>query len=648
MASFNRKNKIVSRLFSTSVLKNGEYVNKGRLRAFCIDDTIKITTKIPIDSYDVKILVRPEDKSEFYQLDMIQENNKYVIYIKLKEIFREKLGLYHFKFVFSNSNGDFELSESDNGIGDVIRFRQKTENYLYNMFLYAEREEYPTWLENGIIYQIFTDRFFKGEKEPVREDAVINSDWYNGIPAYKAEPGKRFKNNMFFGGDLYGIAYKMDYIASLGVSCIYLNPIFESFSNHKYDTGDYNKIDDMFGGEKAFELLIKEADKRNIKVILDGVFNHTGDDSIYFNRENRYNSVGAYNSKDSKYYDWYNFYDYPEQYEGWWGFKTLPRVNCDNESYQEFLFGENGIIRKYLRMGISGYRLDVVDELSDEFLVKLKKTVLEEKKDAYVVGEVWENAITKVSYGYRRKYLCGNEVDSVMNYPLRNAIIQYLKYKDVNQLQYVCEHIYNEYPEFAQKYAFNTLGTHDTERIITSLAGEDYRNLSKDEQSVRMLTDEEYKKGESLVKFAYIISNFFPGIPSVYYGDEIGMQGYTDPFNRRPYPWGKENEELLKFYRFLGQARRNYFQFKSPETRIIFIDSEILCLEKGNENNPLITVINTSDSEYIIKTNSVVQNIYTNERSNKHIVHANDFIILNTFDNPGDYSVYKNKPVEDK
>lgn len=643
MAGFKRSSIYKNSLYKTYKKVNGKYEDCGRLRAFSCNDEVKIETLISSSAQDVYALFKSDDEKIAKKISLFLEGNKYCAYINLNDVFCKHLGLYNFKFIFTYNTTEFELSESEDEINDSIKYIQRDNKYNYNFFIYEEREKYPKWIENGIIYQIFPDRFMRGRNEIIHDGCILDNDWYNGIPPYKAKPGEKFKNNTFFGGDLYGIGDKMEYISSLGVSCIYLNPIFESYSNHRYDTGDYNKIDDMLGGEDGFKYLLSQADKYNIHIILDGVFNHTGDDSIYFNRSGRYNSIGAYNSKESEYYDWYTFYDFPKSYESWWGFDTLPRVKCDNPKYKEFLFGENGIIRKYLRMGISGYRLDVVDEVSDSFLVELKNAALKEKSDAYIVGEVWENAVTKVSYGNRRKYFSGKELDGVMNYPLRSAIISYLRYGKINELLYVYEHIYNEYPLSAQNYSFNLVSTHDTERILTAICDVKPENISRDEQATKSLDLEAYNRGKNSVKFAYIITNFFPGIPTIYYGDEIGMQGYPDPFNRRPYPWGKEDNELLNFYKKIGEIRKNIDSFKDSHFKIVYIDSDILCIERGNEDNPIIAIINRSDNSYIFSSKNKLYDLFTGECGETFEVENNNFILLKCDNNPGDYSVFLNK-----
>ena len=288
----------------------------------------------------------------------------------------------------------------------------------FQLLLTDEHKDVFDGFKNGNMYHIFVDRFKKSGKSSRRSDAVYIDDWDNGIPEYTEYPGMEMKNNTFFGGDIYGVTEQISYIKRLGCDIIYLSPIFEAFSNHKYDTGDYTVIDKCYGGEDAFAKLCKKAHGMGMKIILDGVFNHTGDNSVYFNKYKKYGNGGAYNDRNSPYYSWYSFKNYPDDYECWWGVKVLPALNSDNPDVIEFFTGENGIIRRYLRLGADGWRLDVADELSEKLLDGIKAAAEKEKPGSIIIGEVWEDASNKISYGKRRHYFSHCELDSVMNYPL--------------------------------------------------------------------------------------------------------------------------------------------------------------------------------------------------------------------------------------
>lgn len=429
----------------------------------------------------------------------------------------------------------------------------------FRMNVYADDYQTPDWAKSAVMYHIFVDRFAKSEAHtlPVRDNARLNPDWDAGTPEYAPYPGAPLANNEFFGGSLYGIMEKLDYLQALGVDLLYLSPIFKAYSNHKYDTGDYREIDEMFGGREAFEALLAEADRRGMRVILDGVFNHTGDDSRYFNRYGRYESVGAYQSPDSPYHSWYIFRQFPEEYEAWWGIPILPKLNNNNPQTRDFFLGETGILRHYIASGTSGWRLDVADELPSDFLTELRTAVKRENPDALILGEVWENAADKVAYGHRRAYLSGYQLDSVMNYPFKNAILDYIRTKNAACLYDTVTEILSMYPPESAGVLMNLLGTHDTERILTALgASEADHALSNAEKATFRLSEEKRAHAIQLLKLTSVLEFTLPGLPSIFYGDEAGMEGFGDPFCRRPYPWGREDENLREHYRVLAHLKR--------------------------------------------------------------------------------------------
>ncbi len=415
------------------------------------------------------------------------------------------------------------------------------------------------WIHGGVFYHIFVDRFAKCG-DPVRMEGKITREDWGGMPEYLPNENGEILNNDFFGGNLMGIRAKLPYLEKLGVTCLYLSPVFEAYSSHKYDTSDYMKIDPMFGDEEGFTRLCKEAASRGIRVICDGVFSHTGSDSRYFDEYDRYGN-GALHHPDSPYRSWYYF----EQggYQTWWGIRTLPRINKLEPSYQEFINGENGVIRHWLRAGASGWRLDVVDELPSVFLEQLTAAAKAEKPDALILGEVWEDASNKIAYEERKNYFEGNKLDSVMNYPLRRAIISFVREGRSEELASVMEQIMENYPLSVVHSLMNILGTHDTDRIITALAG---RRLgpeaSREEKAAITMDDREWELGIQRLKLAVVLQMTLPGVPCIYYGDEAGMEGYNDPFNRRCYPWGAENPDLQNWYRKVIRIRRENEVFR--------------------------------------------------------------------------------------
>ena len=331
-------------------------------------------------------------------------------------------GLYFYSFRYTSAYGEFFVTTFENNLGVVA-----PDGKWWQLTCYDKDFKTPDWLSGGIIYQIFPDRFYSSGKKhkDVPDDRYIVPSW-DTEPEYRQNNGPCSLGNDYYGGDLKGIEEKLSYLAELGVTLIYLNPIFEAHSNHRYNTADYFKIDPSLGDEKDLENLCRKAKDLGISVILDGVFSHTGDDSLYFNKQGRYGSGGAYNDANSPYYSWYKFYDDNKKYHAWWGVPSLPETVEENESFNEFITGETGVLRYWLKKGISGWRLDVADELPDCFLDNIRSAIKAEKKDAYLLGEVWEDATNKVSYGYRRRYLLGKQLDSVMNYPFANAIISFV------------------------------------------------------------------------------------------------------------------------------------------------------------------------------------------------------------------------------
>ena len=448
----------------------------------------------------------------------------------------------------------------------------------------------------GIIYHVFVDRFNRGGKVEAKPGTVIDDDW-RVIPEYPAYPGAPLKNNHFYGGTLWGVAEKLDYFKSLGVDTLYLSPIFDAASNHKYDTGDYMTVDSMFGGDEAFSALIAKAKEKGIGIILDGVFNHTGSDSLYFNREGNYDSVGAYQSKKSDYYAWYDFQSYPDKYTSWWGIDILPRIHPDKPACRKYFVGNGGVIEKYARMGIDGFRLDVVDELSDEFISLIKKKLDRYNKRSVLYGEVWEDGSNKIAYDVRKKYYLGSELDGVMNYPVRKGIISFLTAHDPSELHYALTDIINNAPARISNMQMNLLGTHDTERILTVLGGERSDGRSNEYLSKKRMNDLERGTAKRRLRMAYVILATIPGIPAIFYGDEAGLEGYHDPFNRMPYPWGREDHNLINYYRMVGQIRRNNEVYKEGDFKLLHLDDETLVFERYDDENAYVTFVNNS-SQY--------------------------------------------------
>ncbi len=523
-----------------------------------------------------------------------------------KDIYSARLphlraGLYYYRADISTAYGEcFAYLSGNDG---EIRFLPQKQDAPLTLPLTVSKFRYPLpkWLSGGVIYHIFVDRFFKVGKTVLREGAVLNSDWENGIPQYPEYPGAPLPNNVFFGGNLDGVTAKMDYIAALGVNCIYLSPIFEAASNHKYDTGDYSKVDSGFGGDKALRRLLAAAKKQGIYVILDGVFNHTGDDSLYFNRYGRYPSVGAYQSKGSPYSEWYDFKEFPDRYTSWWDIDILPRIHPDVSSCREYFLGNTGVLAKYMKEGVAGFRLDVVDELSDSFVRGIKETISEVYPEAMLYGEVWEDASDKVAYGTRKSYYQGEELDGVMNYPIRTGLIAYFRNGDPAPLRYALTDIINHAPKRIADLQMNLLGTHDTERILTALAGDPRGDTPNSILAEKRMTAQQRKDGLRRLVLAYLILSTVPGVPAIFYGDEAGMEGYSDPFNRMPFPWKRIEESLLAEYRKLGKLRRTHPVFKDGDFHLISLTEAHLVFSRTKRNRVYITAVNRGNASFLVR-----------------------------------------------
>ena len=495
---------------------------------------------------------------------------------------------YHFRF-YQSDGAAFLL--------DRTGWRDQGEPVCWQLTVYDGADHTPGWFGQGVTYQIFPDRFCRlSQPDPtgLPGHRVVHSDW-NDAPDWRPDAFGEVRNRDFFGGSLAGITAKLDYLAALSVSTLYLCPIFCSASNHRYDTADYLRIDPMLGTEEDFCTLCREAEQRGIRVILDGVFNHTGSDSVYFNAAGSFPSLGAAQSLDSPYADWYHFSHWPDQYDSWWGIHTLPAVNEASPSYGAFIIDDqDAVIRRWLRLGAWGWRLDVADELPDEFIARIRAAVSETKPEAVLLGEVWEDGSNKIAYSKRRRYLLGGETHGLMNYPFRNAALAYLQGGDAAAFREVMETLRENYPAPAFYSAMNFLGTHDTGRILTVL-GAAQVPASKEERSVYQLSEPEYHRGMARLLLAELLLYTFPGSPTVFYGDEIGMQGFEDPFNRGTYPWGRENRALLDYFIRLGHLRATRPSLRRGDITYLLAQGPGLVFARRAGNEVSLTVLNAGD-----------------------------------------------------
>lgn len=418
----------------------------------------------------------------------------------------------------------------------------------FQLTVYVPRQTQPDWYKNGIVYQVFPDRFARGADWRERAEKalaahregparVLVEDWDTPPTYRKSEDGDILEWD-FYGGTLRGVREKLDYLADLGVTVIYLNPIFEAASNHRYDTADYLRIDPMLGDEEEFCALAREAAERGISIMLDGVFNHCGQDSRYFNRYGNYPEPGAWQGDESPYRDWF-FFNEDGTYDGWWGNPDLPDVNEKSPEYRELICGQDGVVRKWLRAGARGWRLDVADELSDSFIEDIKAAMVAERPDGALVGEVWEDASNKMAYGKLRQYFEGTELDGTMNYPLRTALLAFVRNQiGAPEMAARLEQLRENYPRDAFFSCLNLLGSHDRERLFTMLGdAPDPDTLSEEECAAFRLDEGRASLAMSRLWLTVLLQMTLPGVPCVYYGDERGMEGFRDPYNRAAFPW---------------------------------------------------------------------------------------------------------------
>ena len=520
----------------------------------------------------------------------------------------ETPGLYWYHFLIDSSYGSrFTVPEQPGG--------------GFQITVHAPVAVAPDWIKGGLIYHIFVDRFRRGGELKLRPGAIHRPDW-GGCPYFLPDERGIVRNSDFFGGDLYGIIEKLPYLEEMGVTCIYLSPIFEAASNHKYDTGDYMKIDPSFGGDEAFEKLCREAGARGMRIIFDGVFNHVGSDSRYFNRYGTYDGTGAYQSEQSPYRDWFTFRE-DGSYEAWWDIELLPAMNKSNGGYRDFICGEDGVIAHWTKKGVSGWRLDVVDELPDIFLDPLCTAIKRENSSALIVGEVWEDASYKIAYDVRRRYFLGKQLDSVTNYPLKDALIACVKDGDVIRLADTVATLCRNYPAGVLNSLMNVVGTHDTMRILTDLSGAAFPD-GKLAMSMFRLNEWERATAKRRLKLISTLQFTLPGVPCVFYGDEAGMEGGGDPFNRRCYPWGEEDQELIAWYKALSRLRKARGCFIDGKYKLVEARDGLFTFTRGEGPERVLIAVNTSGADRTLRADGFNYDLLKNEYTGAPVARAGE------------------------
>lgn len=576
-----------------------------------------IATWVSVDK--MFVFIRLGDVSTPVEMRFEKSENGFSVYTA--DYVFDAAGIYYYRFEMRNRDGVWYYGRGENGesvCGENLPEWQLT--------VYKSTYKTPDFAKGNIIYHIFVDRFNRADGVKTKRKYRLHES-FSESPEVVSADGKYYADD-FFGGNFNGIREKLDYLEELGVGIIYLSPIFKAYSNHRYDTGDYMKVDELLGTEDDFKRLLDAAHEKGMKIILDGVFNHSGADSLYFNKFGTYDSLGAYQSKSSPYYDWYYFKKFPDEYACWWGCDNVPDLNKSNKDYRALVFGKNGVVEKWQKLGADGWRLDVVDELPIDFVNLLIKKIKSVNKDALVIGEVWEDASTKVSYGELRPYLLGDQLDGTMNYPFMNAIIAYVRDGDEKFFKDTVQSILENYPKETVYCLMNSLGTHDTVRIINALSDVRAHGWSKTHKLGYKLPDSEYEKAKKKLYLASVLQFTLPGIPSIFYGDEAGLQGFDDPINRRPYPWGSEDKEILAHYRKLGRIRR--------ENRAVFSggfnmrdENGLVAYERAGGDDEILIAVNAGADDKTLIINKEYTSLYNNKEYKDVVdVPGGAFVIL--------------------
>ena len=542
----------------------------------------KVYLRLKVEGLAQQVLVRTWIIDEEAFIPMVKEEDvgaEQAIYCAELKVPREKcLVWYYFIIDFEDERVFYgNNSECYGGLGMDYKDQPKS----FQITVHSPEAKTPSWFKDGVIYQIFPDRFFNGDENGKvlnpKNNTLLHARWEDN-PIYLKDQEGGIKRWTFFGGNLEGIIKKLSYLKDLGISIIYLNPIFKSPSNHRYDISDYKQIDPMLGDRETFKKLCCQAEAMGIKIIIDGVFSHTGSDSIYFNKEGNFEGLGAYQSPESPYYKWYRFMRYPEVYESWWGIEDLPNVNELEPSYMDYIiYDEESVLNYWMDSGVKGWRLDVVDELPDQFIKAFWKKMKEKDPEGILLGEVWEDASNKVSYDQQREYFLGEELDSVMNYPFRKILIDFiLNHKDAEATHLALMSLYENYPKEYFYSTMNLLGSHDVSRIFTILCEIPFdEDLYDGKKPKIQLTQPQIELCKEKLKLITLFQMTFPGVPSIYYGDETALEGHHDPYNRGTYPWGNEDKELINWFKTLLTIRNNHAALRTGEWKRLMAEGDL-------------------------------------------------------------------------
>ncbi len=586
------------------------------------DESCTINIHIPQTCITKKVYLYLEGEKELkYELHKTDNKNEYDVFSVTFSL--KNAGLYFYYFHIKTTLSSFDLFKygyTDTNIG---------EGQKWQLSCIPKDFKVDDSFKGKVMYQIFPDRFFKHGECDLTGKLMPYTIHRNTqeLPDYLANENGEILNNDFFGGNLKGIEKKLLYLKELGISIIYLNPIFKAFSNHRYDTCDYKTIDPMLGTEEEFKNLCEEAHRLEIKIILDGVFSHTGSDSIYFDIKNRF-GTGVVHNQNSPFSSWYSFKQNGE-YDCWWGIKTLPCVNELSEDFVNYIIkNDDSVVKHWLNLGADGFRLDVADELPDEFIKLLYNEVHKTKPNSIIWGEVWEDASNKTAYGVQKRYFTDTELDSVMNYPFRNAIIDlvcgYISTEDFAEKILT---ITENYPKEATDCLMNSLSTHDTIRIMTVLSGAPC-DLNRLEAAKYLLSDAQKEKARELIKTAVLLQFFLPGNSCIYYGDETGAFGFADPFNRGYFNWNNTHNEISEFYKAISKIKNNNSAFVKGEIQFLNKENGMLIMKRIDDKNEICAMINFSSKAYKTDKKTALICHNTTFFDNVMYIQKNGFIVF--------------------